>query len=104
MWSSDVSRLTYIIRQFCKKNGKSWQYDKKGNQIKKEIIDPILEYIRENCVEFNIESCGLTKGNILKQMLATTNIIQMIDSGNLANDIVKFIAPEFTVKQLEAIE
>jgi hypothetical protein len=34
-------------------------------------------------------------------MLAANSIIMMIDSGELANDIVKYIAPEFTLKQLE---
>lgn len=101
MWSSDVSRLSYIINQSCNKKGSAWTHDKKGIQMKQIIIEPALDYIREHCYKFCINNGTNTKKNILEQMMAANSIIMMIDSGELARDIVRYIAPEFTLKQLE---
>lgn len=102
MWATDVSRLTYIIRESCKKNGNIWAYDKKGCKTKKLIIGPALNFIRENLIKFCQENGGRTETNILKQMIAAAGTIEMIDNGELANDISRYIAPEFAVNQIEA--
>ena len=51
IWTTDISRLTYIISESCSTatntDGNSWGYDKKGSRIKRIIIEPALEYIRE---------------------------------------------------------
>lgn len=101
LWSSDVAILTYIISQACNKKGNIWTYDKKGNHMKKIIIEPALEYIREHCCEFCENKGESTKKTILEQLMAAAKIISMINSGELANDIVRYIAPEFMLKQLE---
>ena len=98
LWSSDIARLTYIISQACNKKGTVWNYDKKGNQMKKIIIEPALDYIREYCLTFCQKNGTNTEGHILKHMINANEIMQKIDSGELADDIVRYIAPEFTVK------
>jgi hypothetical protein len=49
IWSTDTSRLTYIIRKAIK-NNPQWMVDKKGTNITIYIIDPIIEYMLE-CIE-----------------------------------------------------
>lgn len=99
MYATDISRLTYIISECCNKTKENiWSYDKKGSKIKKIIIEPALNYLRENLVKFCQENSESTDTDILKQMLASNGTIQMIDNGELAEKINKYIAPEFTMK------
>jgi hypothetical protein len=67
-------------------------YDKKGSRIKKIIIEPALDYIREELVNFCKKKGGSSKTNILKQMIAANSVIQIIDSGELSDKINRYIA------------
>ena len=112
--SSDVSRLTYIIRESYNKKSNVWTYDKKGTQTKKIIIEPALNYLREKLFDYCKKNSGSIKESILKHMITATEVIQLIDSGlrlvryrslsKLADDIVRYIAPEFYIKQIEPNE
>lgn len=101
LWSSDIARLTYIISQACHKKGNIWQYDKKGQHMKQIIIEPALEYIRQYCYNYNIKNGANSESHILKHMITANEIIGKIDSGELAADIVRYIAPHFTIKQID---
>lgn len=103
LWATDISRLTYIISESCKKKGNVWTYDKKGTRIKKVIIEPALNFIRDNLVAYCQDNGGSSDSHTLKYMIAANGTIELIDSGDLANDIAKYIAPEFAVKQIEGI-
>ena len=104
VWSSDVSRLTYIIRESYKTKGNVWTYDKKGTQTKKIIIEPALNYLRETLFNYCKKNSGSIKESVLKHMITANEVIQLIDSGKLADDIVRYIAPEFYIKQIEPNE
>lgn len=95
MWSTDVSRLTYIISESCKLGGNTWAYDKRGVKIKKIVIDPALKYISDELHVFLEKNRSSDKQNIMKQMMAATDIILSINDGTLSNNISKYIAPEF---------
>lgn len=97
LWTTDLSRLTYIISE-ARKNGNIWSYDKKGVQTKKIIIEPILQYIRNELYNYCQKKGGSTKAHILKKMIAANTIIQSIDNGELLDKINKYIAPEFSMK------
>lgn len=45
LWSTDVARLTYLVKDFTKK-GSIWTQDKKGNKVKEAIIKPLLLKVR----------------------------------------------------------
>lgn len=102
IWSTDISRLTYIISESCNninnESKNNWTYDKKGAKTKKIIIEPALNYVREQLVKFCKENGGSTEGHILKKMIIANTTIQSIDSGELSDKINKYIAPEFSVK------
>ena len=58
VWSSDVSRLTFIVKDIIGKSKKSkWITDKKGIHFTEAIIDPLLEKIKDLLIEYNDE-CG----------------------------------------------
>jgi len=97
IWTTDISRLTYIISE-SNKDGNIWSYDKKGSKTKKIMIEPVLQYIREQLFEYCQANGGSSKANILKKMIAANEVIQLIDSGELLDKINKYIAPEFSVK------
>ena len=104
LWSTDISRLTYIISECCSKTKENiWSYDKKGAKIKKIIIEPALNYLRNNLVKFCKNNSGDTDFHIMKQLMAATATIQLIDDGNLADKVNRYIAPEFAIKQPEDI-
>ncbi|ARF09637.1 hypothetical protein Indivirus_2_16 [Indivirus ILV1] len=99
LWSTDVTRLTYIIREACKDNDDIWSYDKKGVKIKKIVIEPALKYIKDNLIEFCKENSSSTDEPEFSQLRASLEIIPSINDGSLADDILKYIAPEFTITQ-----
>lgn len=45
LWSTDLSRLTFIVRQLLKKK-MDWRYDKKGIKVSNTIITPLLDNIK----------------------------------------------------------
>lgn len=52
IWSTDVARLTYLIKDITKK-GSIWTQDKKGNKVKLTIIKPLLLKIKGIVETFN---------------------------------------------------
>ena len=96
IWNSDVSRLTYIIKELLANKKTCWNHDPKGTKTKNYIITPLLNYVHDYCVnymnDFDIETDENYNNSILNIL---GNIIKLIGDGELANDIVKYIAPYF---------
>lgn len=103
IWNSDVSRLTYIIKELLSNNIESrWSADYKGTKTKNYIITPLLKYIRRCIDEFWIKSVNMFKEldirsleNLQKNLVTLQKIKKDIDDNILTNNIVKLIAPEF---------
>lgn len=110
IWNSDVSRLSYIIKELLANKKSCWSHDAKGEKTKGYIIEPLLEYIKEYCLTYIMENtpdndnkANYDKINNITNALG--NIVDMIDKKELANDIVKYIAPHFSMdKQMKLIE
>ena len=110
VWSSDISRLTYIIKELLANNESTWNHDYKGIKIKKYIIDPLLKYIKEYIDEYWIKNLDLFKTVDIEQLnkfnKTYTTIYQIkkdIDGDILGNDIVKYIAPQFYMDKTNVI-
>jgi len=114
IWNSDVSRLSYIIKRLIDENESLWHYDPKGVVTKEKIIDPLLKYIKGYCKNY-IEEHDITYDNrrsisgnksinISQNQLAMGSIITEIKNGNLANDIVRYIAPYFFNKDFKLLK
>ncbi|QKF94619.1 hypothetical protein QKU48_gp1161 [Fadolivirus algeromassiliense] len=102
LWNSDVSRLTYIVKELLNNNSSIWSRDCKGIKTKNYIINPLLKYIKKCINEYwmnnidNLKSMDTpTLVRIQETFIIIHKIKKYIDSGNLSNDIVRYIAPHF---------
>lgn len=118
IWSSDIERLNYFIRELInnkhgtkiddkvdnkiKKEKINWIIDKKGIKVKKFIIDPLLDYIKcigtkylqdKNAVIDNLTTKEATKLIMDMQEIGTINT--GISNKSLSENINKYIAPYF---------
>jgi hypothetical protein len=105
MWSSDISRLTYIVSELLESKKSIWSHDFKGARIKDYIIMPLLNYIR-NCIDEYWNSIEVKKCNIkdiqgieaeFMYRNKVAQIASLIDNNILADDIIKYIAPYFSI-------
>jgi hypothetical protein len=113
IWNSDVSRLTFIIRDKVKNiEGKKgakyvnkWIQDKKGVTVNKRIVTPILKFLRNT-----LDSYSKSHGQNICKLIYTdpykyaeeaekigyaNKIISTIASGKLAKRISTHIGAQF---------
>jgi hypothetical protein len=104
IWSSDVQRFNYIIRQLIGKKI-NWCPDKKGIALIDMIIGPLLDYIKKKLQEYIQENNmndktikGISKSmieTILNNMMTANLIIVDIDNKVLEENILKYVTPHF---------
>ena len=110
LWTSDVSRLTYIVKESLAGKESIWNHDPKGIRTKKFIINPMLEHIRkylneywdENIVKDNNKKKGknINVEALEKRQQIYNNIHAIrldIDNGILADEIIKYIASDLHI-------
>lgn len=109
-WSSDVSRLSFVVKQVIEETNESeWVSDKGGKKIINLIIIPILNEVKEmlkvyvkECSEF-IESYDIKKdgefiGRLkLSEMHYCNEIIMQINLRTIGQSVLKYIAPFFNI-------
>ena len=109
LWNSDVSRLTYIIKELLANKKSCWNQDFQGLKTKSYIVDPFLKYISEYCTAY-IDMHKVLKtdiNNTINNALSLniiSNITNQINNGELANDILKYISPYFKINKFDSIE
>jgi hypothetical protein len=114
LWSSDVTRLTFIVRDIIGNSKQSkWIVDKKGIHFTETIVDPLMEKIKELLTDYN-EKCGNCVRNITKKSnldgdeeSEIKNILAVMQEINLTlltiklrkihMDILKYVAPYFNL-------
>ena len=103
IWSSDTSRLTYVVRELLHNKKIDWIVDKKGIKTKNYIIAPLLNYIDGLFVDY-IKENSITDKNqidmkkyepILNKMNKIGQIMALIGNGTLAEGILSYITPDF---------
>ncbi|QKF94867.1 zinc finger C2H2-type protein [Fadolivirus algeromassiliense] len=113
LWTSDVSRLTYIIKELLESNKSIWSHDFKGVKVKLCIVNPLLKYIRKCIDDYWINNLDCMKSLDTKELvklqekfISLQKIKQDIGNELIANNIIRFIAPHFYMekKDLEGIE
>ena len=99
LWSSDTSRITYIIKELIKDNTDNWLFDKKGIKVCNYIINPLLTYIREELssyirnIDINDRNVDLEKQTEI--LMIANAVIHSIDNNTLKHNILRVITPEF---------
>lgn len=104
MWTTDTSRLSFIVRQLIGTTGKNeWVNDKSGIKINQLIVIPILERVKIAMVNY-IEKCGKktnidgkNMSSIMENMYIAQRVIYSITKEYLNKDIIKYIAPAFGI-------
>ena len=111
IWSSDVSRLTYIIKEFLDSKKSVWNHDYKGIKVKFSIINPILQHIKTKIEEYwinNIKKITKAKVNELEKYnmiyITLVKIKKDIKNDVLSYEILKFIAPYFSMDKKNIID
>ena len=101
-WSSDTSRLSFIVRRILDKNNKIWIKDKKGTVITDFIIVPFLEEIKAMISEYMTICYSMIKTSnsetvekLTEKMCYIGKIIYDINTKELHFKILKYIAPNF---------
>jgi len=105
VWLSDLSRLSFIIREL-KDGNPEWVTDKSGNKLIKLIISPMMKKVKEMLLE-NISDLNNknNEGDIddveikenVQTMEKTNEIIRDINMNKFNAAILKYIAPEFNL-------
>lgn len=106
IWSSDTSRLTFIVKELLFTEDSIWNHDYKGIKTKNYIVNPILKYIKKYIDRFwmkNIDTFKSLKLNALIKLQTTYQTIykikQDIDNDAIGTDIVRYIAPYFSINK-----
>lgn len=106
IWVSDVSRLTYVVKELLWDKKSIWNKDIKGVRTEDYLINPMLEQIRKKSAEYlNKKTKEMMAAQIQEEreeinkknyrmatMMCDTNI------RNLKDEIKKYIAPYFTIQ------
>jgi hypothetical protein len=95
LYSSDTSRLTYIINELQECGKIKWTVDKKGIKVKKYVITPLLEYLRTKLEKYVNKNSTKSSTHVLIKLQAVMKLFELIDKEILANNIVRYIAPYF---------
>ncbi len=99
--STDCSRLNYIVRELIE-NTPTWIVDKNGVKICKDIMKPLIKKCINALLDYQrqlLQKMGNGDYNKQKDVELIIDIIMSIDSGNLENDINKYIAPFFNLNK-----
>jgi hypothetical protein len=107
IWNTDEVRQTYTIRGLINKKP-NWVIDKKGCIATEKIIQPLLEYIKDDMTKYNEEVYKTIntleprkKCSLLKKMECAASIISNIDNSTLATNIVKKMAPDLFLNKIK---
>ena len=112
IWSSDVSRFTYLVSEILQNNKSIWSHDQKATKIKELIIAPLLEFVRKCVDEFwdgiEVKKCSINDIQGIEEQHNYRNhvakIASIIDNNVLIDDIIKYITPFFSVDKNNMIE
>ena len=112
MWSCDTSRFTYIINELQESGKLKWVTDKQGIKLKKYVVDPLLQYFQDDLDTYINKYSYQSDLHIVYRLKFVADMYDLIKTGVLASDIIKYIAPYFSliktddseIKQIEAPE
>lgn len=102
LWSTDSSRLKYIIKELIASNKSTWSQDDRGLKINKYVIKPLLkyiyDYINDQIDEIDIILQRATAKECIplsQKQLDLALIREQIQNGQLQDDVNRYIAPSF---------
>lgn len=97
-WSSDISRLSCIIKKIVD-NKAIWVTDKQGIETKKTIIKPATDYIEKELYEFMRNSENHKYPSLIE---SCASLVLDIQSSVIGDNLLKFLAPHFQIPSYKA--
>jgi hypothetical protein len=116
-WTSDVSRLSFIIMQVVNRAGeKEWNHDKTGKKFVDLVIDPMFDEVVKLLDQFVNNKQKWIEENLGKVYIPPSKMTQLMHVQQLAKelqidikynkftrDILKFVAPHFNFDQTRQV-
>lgn len=101
VFSTDISRTNYIIKELFTESKSEWILDKKGVKTTSYIIDPLLNHIKKILVEFinsyDFSTDVATIEKTTRKKREALDIISYIDDGKLEKDVNKRLCPQLKI-------
>ena len=107
IWSTDTSRLTYLLKKILHDDNSKWMVDKKGVDTIDCLITPIFDRVREMAIDYQENNCFGDNLDPVKVLLINdifSRLMIDIDNKKIHNDILKYIAPHFYLNVNRTIE
>ena len=101
LWNTDTNRLTYLIKKYIYDKESKWIIDKKGVDIDKNIINPILDDIRIMAIKYQADTNFDDDEDNNKVLLINTIFVKLIsdiDTNKVHKDVLKYISSHFYLK------
>jgi uncharacterized C2H2 Zn-finger protein len=102
IWSSDPSRLTYVISNSTDDRGSTaWMTDKRGVKVNEFVIKPIMEHVDKlmfehvNDIHTIIKHDNADEINYVEELQTSTEIRQKVRNNITHNKLTKMIIPHF---------
>lgn len=108
-WTTDISRLSFVVRRVMQTNEEIWARDPKGVTLTKYIIAPILAEVRTMMKKYNtycyeqMKDSSIDNDEVEKfgdAMMSCTKIIRDINNNVLHEPILKYVTPHFQIEPL----
>jgi hypothetical protein len=93
IWNTDCSRLSYVVKTIVN-NQPSWITDKKGVELKKQVIKPLFDHIEKELYGFLNNPKNLVYTNLIN---SCTLLIQDIQSSVISDELIRYLAPHFQI-------
>ncbi len=112
LWNTDVPRLNYMVRTPIN-DKEDWFIDKKGNQLKAKVIDPLLnDHIKPDLLKYLVDQNNKINtvkdiehlDNLFDSMKIVNLIIKLIDESKLADDIIRYVASHFFFQRKDDVK
>lgn len=109
IWTTDVSRLSFVVRRVMQANEEIWARDPKGVTLTKYIITPILAEVRTMMKKYNtycyeqMKDSSIDNDEVEKfgdAMMSCTKIIRDINNNVVHEPILKYVIPYFQIEPL----
>ena len=105
IWTTDTSRLTYVVKQLISNNSTKWIIDKKGVETKKYIITPLIKKIQELATDYHksqvldvdFDECSQKEIDKMTNINEKyKNFVANVLNGKLHEDILKYLSPHLS--------
>ena len=97
IWSTDTSRLTYLIKELMVNKSSNWVIDKKETKTREYLIDPLLEHIKSLTIFYQKHSITMSTNMVEIEHILDINkrilkLVNDIDDGVIGTNLLKYIS------------